>query len=210
MRITVVVVAALLVTSPAVAQKSVLGEAARSPHILILASAGEAGYCTVSNNLVEAEAERVLWRDGVLAKPVPRNFDIDDLFEGPVLGVSVLSLELERRGCATVVVVTLGLARRWISLPMAAVVDSLVEQEDLDADRIRTALGLFLEYLPAGEIRAIESPDMILLTSPADTHVAQVLSAVREKVGTLGAAIVDRREELQREWEQVERNRGNR
>ena len=93
---------------------------------------------------------------------------------------------------------------------MAAVVDSLVEQEDLDADRIRAALGLFLEYLPAGEIRAIESPGTMILTSPADTHVAQVLSAVREQVGTLGAAIVDRREELQREWEQIERNRGNR
>ena len=74
MRIAVVVVAVLLVASLAVAQESVLGEAARSPHILILASAGDAGYCTVSSDLVEAEAERVLWRDGVRAKPLPRNF----------------------------------------------------------------------------------------------------------------------------------------
>ena len=99
--------AVVLVTSLVVAQESVLGEAARSPHILILASAGEAGYCTVSSDLVEAEAERVLWRDGVRAKPLPRNFDIDDLFEAPLLDVSVLSLELERRGCAAVVEVNL-------------------------------------------------------------------------------------------------------
>ena len=45
-----IAIAVLLVASLAVAQESVLGEAARSPHILILAAAGEAGYCTVSSD----------------------------------------------------------------------------------------------------------------------------------------------------------------